>query len=76
MKRDERISDIFYYFEKYTSIASGRTAGRKIGTIQEILVRKLLHTDKRVTRAVVYEPRVPGRSGATHKVARVARHYR
>jgi len=27
-----------------------------------------LHTDKRVTRAVVYEPRVPGRSGATHKV--------
>ena len=68
MAKDPRISEIFYYFQEHTTIVSGRKVGRKIGTIQEILCRKLLHTDPRTRRAVVYEPRVPGRSGATHKV--------
>ena len=66
--RDPKISDIFYYFQEHTNIANGRTAGRKIGTIQEILIRKFLLTDSRVTRSIVYEPRVQGRSHATHKV--------
>ena len=66
--KDERISEIFYYFAEHTNIENGRTAGRKIGTIQEIIIRKHLHTDRRVMRAIVYEPRVQGRSRATHKV--------
>ena len=33
MKRDPKISDIFYYFQEHTNIANGRTAGRKIGTM-------------------------------------------
>lgn len=66
--KDPRISEIFYYFEQHTTISSGRTVGRKIGTVQEILVRKLLQTDRRVLRSVVYEPRVQGKSRATHKV--------
>jgi hypothetical protein len=68
MAKDERISDIFYYFSEHTDIESGRKVGRKIGTVQEILVRKFLLTDPRVMRAIVYEPRVQGRSRATHKV--------
>lgn len=36
-ERDPRISEIFYYFEEHTDIASGRTVGRKIGVIQEII---------------------------------------
>lgn len=67
-KRDASISDIFYYFAEHTTIASGRTVGRKIGVVQEILVKKLLHSSQRLVDGVVYEPRVPGRSGATHKV--------
>lgn len=66
--KDPRISEIFYYFEQHTTIASGRTVGRKIGTVQEILVRKLLQTDRRILRSVVYEPRIQGKSRATHKV--------
>ena len=68
MTKDERISEIFYYFSEHTNIESGRTVGRKIGTVQEILVRKFLLTDPRVMRSIVYEPRVQGRSRATHKV--------
>lgn len=65
---DPRISEIFYYFEQHTTIASGRTVGRKIGGVQEILCKKLLQQSVTVRDALVYEPKVPGHSGATHKV--------
>lgn len=68
MARDHRISDIFYYFEQHTTIASGRTVGRKIGVVQEILCKKLLLTSDKIRDCVVYEPKLLGRSGATHKV--------
>lgn len=67
-ERDARISDIFYYFERHTSISSGRTVGRKIGVVQELLCKKLLLSFPQVKDSIVYEPRVTGRSGATHKV--------
>lgn len=66
--RDPRISDIFYYFEHCTDIGSGRTLGRKIGVVQEILCKKLLLQSEPVRDSLVYEPKVSGRSGATHKV--------
>lgn len=68
MARDPRISNIFYYFEQHTSFASGRTVGRKIGVVQEILCKKLLLTSTAIRDCIIYEPKVPGRSGATHKV--------
>ncbi len=67
-EHDPRISPIFYYFEQHTTIASGRTVGRKIGVVQEILCKKLLQQSATIRDALVYEPKVPGRSGATHKV--------
>lgn len=66
--RDPRISAIFYHFEQHTDIATGRTVGRKIGVIQEILAKKLLLTSQRIRDCLIYEPRLRGRSGATHKV--------
>jgi len=67
-KRDPRISDVFYYFEEFTTLSSGRTVGRKIGVVQEIICRKHLLSSQAVRDSLVYEPRIPGRSGATHKV--------
>lgn len=67
-EHDPRISPIFYYFEQHTTIASGRTVGRKIGVVQEILCKKLLQQSPTICDALVYEPKVPGHSGATHKV--------
>lgn len=66
--RDARISDIFYYFEEHTSISTGRTVGRKIGVVQELMCKKLLLSSSHIRDSVIYEPRIPGRSGATHKV--------
>lgn len=66
--RDPRISPIFYYFERHTTIASGRTVGRKIGVVQEILCKKLLQQSRTVRDALVFEPKVQGYSDATHKV--------
>jgi hypothetical protein len=65
---DPRISEIFYYFEEHTDIKNGRTVGRKIGVVQEILVKKLLCQEQAIRDCMVYEPRLRGRSGATHKV--------
>lgn len=67
-ERDARISEIFYYFERHTSISSGRTVGRKIGVVQELMCKKLLLGFPKVKDSIVYDPRVMGRSGATHKV--------
>lgn len=66
--RDPRISDIFYYFETHTDIATGRTVGRKIGVIQEIIIKKFLLTEPSIRDCLIYEPRLRGKSGATHKV--------
>jgi hypothetical protein len=68
MTRDPGISPIFYYFQEHTTLHSGRTVGRKIGVVQEILCKKLLLTSAAVRDCLIYEPKVPGRSGATHKV--------
>ncbi len=66
--RDPRISEIFYYFEEHTDIKNGRTVGRKIGVVQEILVKKLLRQEQAIRDCMIYEPRLAGKSGATHKV--------
>lgn len=68
MGNDPRISKIFYYFEKNTTIESGRTAGRKIGVVQEILCKKLLLTSEAIRDCICFEPKMHGLSGATHKV--------
>lgn len=68
MAHDPRISEIFYYFEQHTNIASGRTVGRKIGVVQEILCKKLLTTSPSICDCILYEPKMPGLSGATHKI--------
>lgn len=67
-ERDPSISEIFYYFETHTDIANGRTVGRKIGVIQEIIIKKFLLTSQKVRDCLIYEPRLRGKSGATHKV--------
>ncbi len=67
-ERDARISEIFYYFEKHTSIESGRTVGRKIGVVQELMCKKLLLSSEAIRDSMIYEPRIDGYSGATHKV--------
>ncbi len=67
-EHDPRISEIFYYFETHTTVESGRTMGRKIGVVQEILTKKLLLSSPRLRDAIVYEQKVAGRSGASHKV--------
>lgn len=67
-EQDPRISKIFYYFQENTDIASGRTVGRKIGVVQEIICRKLLLRSSAVRDCLIYEPKMPGQSGASHKV--------
>jgi hypothetical protein len=62
------ISKIYYYFEQHTSVESGRTVGRKIGVVQEIIIRKLLLQSQRLADAVSFEPYLHGFSGASHKV--------
>ncbi len=68
MERDERISDVFYYFEKLTTLATGRTVGRKIGIVQEVLLRKYLEQDASLRRRMLLEKSLMGSSGASHKV--------
>jgi len=66
--RDARISEIFYFFEAVTSLASGRTVGRKIGVVQEILIKKYLEADEGLARRMYLEQMLQGESGAGHKV--------
>ena len=65
---DPRISEIFYYFEQHTKFEAGRTVGRKIGVVQEIIVRKFLLQSQRIADAILFEPFLMGRSGTGHKV--------
>lgn len=66
--RDGRISEIFYYFEALTTLASGRTVGRKIGVVQEIILRKYLEQSVDLRRRMYLEQHLRGRSGASHKI--------
>lgn len=66
--RDPRISDIFYFFEALTTLATGRTVGRKIGVVQEIMLKKYLEADEQLRRRMYLEQMLEGRSGAAHKV--------
>jgi hypothetical protein len=68
MERDDRISDVFYYFEKLTTLVTGRTVGRKIGIVQEVLLRKYLEQDASLSRRMLLERSLMGSSGASHKV--------
>ncbi|MGY1751160.1 hypothetical protein [Modestobacter sp. SYSU DS0511] len=66
--RDPRISEIFYYFEKHTSIETGRTVGRKIGVMQEIILLKYLQASPLTSRGLYLERMLTGASGTGHKV--------
>jgi hypothetical protein len=68
IKYDEKISKIFYYFAKHTNIASGRTVGRKIGVVQEILLLQYFRRHAELVNGLHLERRLSGRSGAEHKV--------
>jgi hypothetical protein len=66
--RDPRISGIFYFFEAYTSVTTGRTVGRKIGIVQEFMLKKYLEAVPGLKRRMYLERLLTGRSGAPHKV--------
>src|SRR4051794_16288299 len=66
--RDPRISEIFYFFEALTTLASGRTVGRKIGVVQEVILKKYLEADDGPRRRMYLENLLEGESGASHKV--------
>src|SRR4051794_35891719 len=67
-ERDPRISEIFYFFEALTTLASGRTVGRKIGVVQEVILKKYLEADDGLRRRMYLESLLKGESGASHKV--------
>ncbi|HYV81881.1 MAG TPA: hypothetical protein VE931_00120 [Pyrinomonadaceae bacterium] len=68
IERDPRISEIFYRLAEFTDTQSGRTMGRKIGVIQEIVCRKLLMQSQKLADSILFEPWLMGASGAEHKV--------
>jgi hypothetical protein len=65
---DPRISKIFYFFERHTTLTTGRTVGRKIGVVQEFMLKKYLEADEDLNRRMYLEQLLTGRSGASHKV--------
>lgn len=67
-EKDPRISEIFYRLAEFTDTQSGRTMGRKIGVIQEIVCRKLLMQSQKLVDSILFEPWLKGASGADHKV--------
>jgi hypothetical protein len=68
VERDPRISEIFYRLAEFTDTQTGRTMGRKIGVIQEIVCRKLLMQSQKLADSILFEPWLMGASGADHKV--------
>lgn len=68
MAQQHGISDIFYYFREVTDLKNNRTVGRKIGVLQEIIVRKYLQGSAAVNDRILLEGSVVGISGATHKI--------
>jgi hypothetical protein len=65
---EDPISAVFRHFEKLTTLATGRTVGRKIGVAQEVLLKKYLEADERLRRRMYLERHLDGASGAAHKV--------
>ncbi|HEX3693468.1 MAG TPA: hypothetical protein VHU13_09005 [Solirubrobacteraceae bacterium] len=68
LERDPRISEIFYFFSEFTDVVVGRTVGRKIGVVQEFMLKKYLEADDDLARRMYLERHLTGRSGAAHKV--------
>ncbi len=68
MEKDPRISEIFYYFEEHSNVQNNRTIGRKIGVLQEVMLRKYLETSYEIRRRMLIETLVEGLSGAKHKI--------
>lgn len=68
MAQQRGISDIFYYFENFTDLKNNRTVGRKIGVLQEIIIRKYLERSAEISHRMLLEYPVVGVSGATHKL--------
>lgn len=68
--RQDNISAIYYYYRDLLAVGTdeGRTAGRKIGVVQEIIVRKILEACPILRERMLFERLLPGFSGATHKV--------
>jgi hypothetical protein len=67
-RRDDRISPVFYYFSQFTDIASGRTVGRKIGVVQEILLHQYFKSKPGLVPGLYLERKLEGKSTAQHKV--------
>ena len=65
MAQQRGISDIFYYFENFTDLKNNRTVGRKIGVLQEIIIRKYLERSAEISSRMLLEYPVVGVSGAT-----------
>lgn len=70
VQQQQGISPLYYFYQKLLGVAEGggRTAGRKIGVVQEIVLRKLLERSALVNQRLLFERQLPGVSGATHKV--------
>ncbi len=68
MAQQRGISDIFYYFEQFTDLKNNRTVGRKIGVLQEVIIRKYLSKSSLIADRLLLENSVVGISGATHKL--------
>jgi hypothetical protein len=65
---EDRISAVFRHFEDLTTLATGRTVGRKIGVAQEVLLKKYLQGNDPLKRRMYLERQLDGASGASHKV--------
>lgn len=66
----EGISPLYYFYRDLLGVTAGagRTAGRKIGVVQEVVVRKLLERSPTINERMLFERFLPGFSGAGHKV--------
>ncbi len=68
MAQNPQISSIFYYFESVSTLANGRSLGRKIGVMQEVLLRKYLMQSPLLAERLFIERSLHGFSKATHKM--------
>ena len=68
MAQNPQIFSIFYYFESISNLANGRALGRKIGVMQEVLLRKYLMKSPILSSRLFIERSLHGFSRATHKM--------
>ncbi len=64
MAQNPQISSIFYYFESISNLANGRALGRKIGVMQEVLLRKYLMKSPTISSRLFIERSLHGFSRA------------